>query len=170
PYNWWNEDVIRYSKGDQRNFDLRAVFIFSDRHGGAAQRELSLARQTSTGGFTVAAVLVALGVTTFLFPSEKGRAKTSTRSVVRHLRERPCRKAQLDLSRCGGDLPDRPRSTALYNQSYSCIAALSSLCAFIMALCAFRMASNFFRCSGVSSGRICEVVLSTTGFTFCIAC
>jgi len=29
--HWWNEDVIRYSKSDQRNFDLRAVFIFSDR-------------------------------------------------------------------------------------------------------------------------------------------
>src|SRR5712691_11930036 len=84
PYNWWNEDVIRYSKGDQRNFDLRAVFIFSDRHGGAAQREFSLARQTSTAGFTVAAVLLALGVITFLFPSAKGRAKASTRSVVRH--------------------------------------------------------------------------------------
>src|SRR5713101_7903270 len=103
PYNWWNEDVIRCSRGDQRNFDLRAVFIFSDRHGGAAQREFSLARQTSTAGFTVAALLVGLGVITFLFPSAKGRAKASTRSVVRHLRERPCRKAQLDLSGRGGD-------------------------------------------------------------------
>src|SRR5918996_2302685 len=45
-----NEDHSRDEESDQLNFDLPCAPVFSDRHGGAAQREFSFPRGNLHGG------------------------------------------------------------------------------------------------------------------------
>lgn len=99
-----NEDHIRQQESDQHHSNLSCAPLLSDRHGGAAQRELSLARRNLHGGIHRRGDTGRVGSDHVpSFSREKAELRGSS------IKERRPPVRRLLGAKYGGDPPDRRR-------------------------------------------------------------